>query len=73
MVILVIFGDFLVFSVIFVVHNCHICCHICIIFVIKIYATSKVDERCGIKFFLHNSYSPPGATLVRSVTHVLHV
>ena len=41
-VILVVFGDFLVFSVIFVAHICHICCHICIIFVILFHATSTI-------------------------------
>ena len=42
MVILVVFGDFSVFSVIFVVQICHICCHICIIFVILFHATSAI-------------------------------
>ena len=42
MVILVVFGDFSVFSVIFVVQICHICCHICIIFVILFFGTSAI-------------------------------
>ena len=41
-VILVVFGDFSVFSVIFVVQICHICCHICIIFLILFHATSAI-------------------------------
>ena len=50
-VILVIFGDFLVFSVIFVVHICYICCHICIIFVILFHGTSKVSMCHEIFFY----------------------
>ena len=59
MVILVIFGDFLVFSVIFVVHICHICCHICIIFVILFHATSKVSMWHEF-FFTQILFTPGG-------------
>ena len=53
MVILVVFGDFSVFSVIFVVQICHICCHICIIFVILFYGTSAI-LMCHKNFFYTN-------------------
>ena len=59
MVILVIFGDFLVFSVIFVVHICHICCHICIIFVILFFGTSAIFT-AHQKFFTQILFIPGG-------------
>ena len=58
-VILVVFGDFSVFSVIFVVQICHICCHICIIFVILFHGTSKVSM-CHEIFFYTNLIHPRG-------------
>ena len=71
MVILVVFGDFSVFSVIFVVQICHICCHICIIFVILFYGTSAI-LMCPKIFFTQILFIP-GGTLGRIVTNVTHV
>ena len=59
MVILVVFGDFSVFSFIFVVQICHICCHICIIFVILFYGTSAIFL-AHKKFFTQILFTPGG-------------
>ena len=59
MVILVVFGDFSVFSVIFVVQISHICCHICIILVILFFGTSAIFL-AHQKFFTQILFIPGG-------------